>query len=486
MAQGGIQLGQDKIKCSICLDIFSVPVTIPCGHSYCMSCINGFWNRGTPYSCPECRKTFTPRPFLVKNNILADIVEELKKTEPQAVKLQKNICPRHNEVMKMFCRTDQQCICVSCFVDEHKGHNTVLAAAEVNERQRMIQQRIHDTEKVMKVLQQEVEFINFSADKAVRDRGEIFRQCIALLEIRSSEVKEQIRSQQKTEVSRVAELHEKLEQEIAGLRRKDVELQQLSHEDADPIRFLQNYPSRSHLSNHKNSTNVNIRPLRYFEDVTAALSEVRDQLQNILREEGTKISQTVTDVDVLLIPAEPKNRDEFLKYSRQIKLDPTTSHYHLVLSKDNRKATKVTQYELCNLNVDRFDERWQVLSQESLTRHCYFEVEWSVNETGIAVAYRNISRTGPTQRFGYCDKSWTLMCNKSGYTFMHNNVTTPLSDAPSSRVGVYLDRSAGILSFYSVSETMTLLHRVQVTFTQPLYAGLALPKGRGYAMFCEL
>ncbi|KAI3375544.1 hypothetical protein L3Q82_003868 [Scortum barcoo] len=121
-------------------------------------------------------------------------------------KLQENICSRHDEVMKMFCRTDQKCICILCSMDEHKGHDTVSAAAERTERQRElevsrqnIQQRIQDREKDVKELQQEVEAINRSADKAVEDSEKIFSQLIHLIQKRSSDVKQQLRSQQETE-----------------------------------------------------------------------------------------------------------------------------------------------------------------------------------------------------------------------------------------------------------------------------------------------
>ncbi|XP_074506026.1 tripartite motif-containing protein 16-like [Sebastes fasciatus] len=552
MAQQGVQLDHEEVSCSICLDLLKDPVTTSCGHSYCMNCIKGFWDGEDEkkiYSCPQCRQTFTPRPVLMKNTLISDLVEKLKKTGLQAApadhcyagpedvacdfctgrklkafksclvclvsycekhlqphydvaplkkhklvepskKLQENICSRHDEVMKMFCRTDQQCICYLCSVDEHKGHDTVSAAAERTERQRElevsrlnVQQRIQDREKDVKLLQQEVEAVNRSADKAVEDSEKIFTELIRLMEKRSCDVKQQVRSQQESEVSRVKELQEKLEQEITELKRRDAELKLLSHTE-DHSQFLLNYPSLSPLS--KSTSSINIRPLSYFEDVTAAVSEVRDKLQDVLREKWTNVSQTVTEVDVLLSQPEPKTRAGFLQYSRQITLDPNTAHTKLLLSEGNRKATLKKQQQSYPSHPDRFTDWDQVLSRESLTGRCYWEVEWRGRGVNVAVAYKSIIRAGRECRFGCNDKSWVLHCNNNSYTFRYNSVRTPVSGPRSSRVGVYLDHSAGILSFYSVSETMTLLHRVQTTFTEPLYAGLGPHYYDDTAELCKL
>ncbi|XP_039458019.1 tripartite motif-containing protein 16-like [Oreochromis aureus] len=544
MAEKGVQLDRETFSCSICLDLLINPVTTTCGHSYCMNCIETHFDEEDKkgiHSCPQCRKTFIPRPVLEKNTMLAELVEELKKTGLQAApadhcyagpedvacdvctgrklkaiksclscpasycekhlqphydaaplkkhklvapskKLQENICSRHDEVMKIFCRTDQQSICYLCTMDEHKGHETVPAAAERTEKQKElevrrlnIQQRIQEREKDVKLLQQEVEAINGSADKAVEDSEKMFTELIRLIQKRSSDMKQQVRSQQETEVSRVKELQEKLEQEIAELKRKDGELEQLSHTE-DHNQFLHNYPSLSALSESTHSSSINIRPLSYFEDVTAAVSETRDKLQDILREEWTNISLTVTEEDVLLSPPEPKTRAEFLKYSCEITLDPNTANTHLLLSEGKRKVRRMKQQQSYSDHPDRFIVYYQVLSRESLTGRCYWEVEWRGGGVLVAVAYKNISRAGSGDEcvFGYNDKSWTLRCDTNSFQFWHNNVQTALSGPRSSRVGVYLDHNAGILSFYSVSETMTLLHRVQTTFTQPLYAGLCL------------
>uniref|UniRef100_A0A668S6J0 Tripartite motif-containing protein 16-like n=1 Tax=Oreochromis aureus TaxID=47969 RepID=A0A668S6J0_OREAU len=491
MAQKGVQLDRETFSCSICLDLLKDPVTIPCGHSYCMNCIESHFDeedRKRIHSCPQCRKTFTPRPVLEKNTVLTTLVEQLKKTGLQAAPADHcyagredvNICSRHDEVMKIFCRTDQQSICYLCTMDEHKGHETVPAAAERTEKQKElevrrlnIQQRIQEREKDVKLLQQEVEAINGSADKAVEDSEKMFTELIRLIQKRSSDVKQQVRSQQETEVSRVKELQEKLEQEIAELKRKDGELEQFSHTE-DHNQFLHNYPSLSALSESTHSSSINIRPLRYFEDVTAAVSETRDKLQDLLREEWTNISLTVTEVDVLLSPPEPKTRAGFLKYSHEITLDPNTANRYLLLSEGNRKVTLMKQTQSYSDHPDRFTYYYQVLSRESLTGRCYWEVEWRGGGVIIAVAYKNISRAGSVNEcgFGSNDKSWALYWYTDNYKFRHNCVQTVLSGPRSSRVGVYLDHNAGILSFYSVSETMTLLHRVQTTFTQPLYAGL--------------
>uniref|UniRef100_A0A3P8RD38 Tripartite motif-containing protein 16-like n=1 Tax=Astatotilapia calliptera TaxID=8154 RepID=A0A3P8RD38_ASTCA len=457
------QMDQTKFCCSVCLDLLKDPVTIPCGHSYCMNCIKSFWDEEEKkkiYSCPQCRQTFTARPVLVKNTMLADLVEELKKTGLQAAPAD-------------HCYAGPED--VAC-------HDTVSAAAERTERQRElevsrqnIQQRIQDREKDVKLLQQEVEAINQSADQTVEHSEKIFTELIHLIQKRSSDVKQQIRSQQETEVSRVKELQEKLEQEITELKRKDAELKQLSHTE-DHIQFLHNYPSLSALSESTDSSSINIRPLSYFEDVTAAVSEVRDKLQDILREEWTNISLTVTEVDVLLSQPEPKTRAGFLKYSCEITLDPNTANKQLLLSEGNRKATLMKQQQSYSDHPDRFTIRCQVLSRESLTGRCYWEVEWRGRGVYVAVAYKNISRKGGGNecQFGHNDKSWSLDCYNNSFTFWYNNIQTRVSGPRSSRVGVYLDHRAGILSFYSVSETMTLLHRVQTTFTQPLYAGLWL------------
>ncbi|XP_076011013.1 E3 ubiquitin/ISG15 ligase TRIM25-like isoform X2 [Genypterus blacodes] len=458
MAQQEFQPHQEIICCSVCLDLLKEPVTVPCGHSFCMRCIENFWDGEDEkeiYSCPQCRQTFTPRPVLGKNTTLADLVEKLKNMDLQAApddrcyagpadvgcdsctgrklkairsclvcrvsycekhlqphynspgfkdhklvdaskKLQDNICSNHDEVMKMFCRTDQQCICYLCSVDEHKGHDIVSAAAartemqrELGESQQKVQQKIQDRKKDVTVLQQEVEAIDRSADEAVKDSEQLFTQLIHVIEKRRPEMMQQIRSKQKAEVNRAEELQEKLEQEIAELSRRDAELQQLSTME-DNAQFLSNYLSLPHLSESSHS-DIKIYPVRNFEEVTAALTAVKNKLQDILSKEWDNIS--LVDVDVSLSPAEPETRADFLRYSHEITMDPNTPHARLSLSRKNTQVKFLKEKMSYSSHPDRFTSICQVLSTESLTGRCYWEVEWSGSSVGVAVAYKDIDRT---------------------------------------------------------------------------------------------
>uniref|UniRef100_A0A672Q3Q7 Tripartite motif-containing protein 16-like n=1 Tax=Sinocyclocheilus grahami TaxID=75366 RepID=A0A672Q3Q7_SINGR len=459
MAVSSVSLAQDEFSCSICLDLLKDPVTIPCGHSYCMSCITGCWDQDDQkgvYRCPQCRQTFTPRPVLGKNTMLAEVLEKLKKTKLQATRpaqcyvasgdvecdvctgrkykaiksclvclnsycqnhleqhenlfkckrhnlmdatgqLQEMICPQHEKLLEIFCRTDQQCICYLCTMDEHKNHETVSAAAErtekqsqLNERQSKFRQRIQERQNELEELREIIESHKRSAQAAVEDSERIFTELIRSIERSCSEVTQLIRDQEKAAVSRSEGHLEQLRQEIEDLRRRDAELEQLSHTD-----------------NH----------IRFFQ-ITVGSRWMKTQCIN-------------------------------------------TS----------------------------FDSLTQVLCRESVCGRCYWEVEWSGRGVCISVSYKSISRKGRGDEcaFGYNDQSWSLYCFPSSYckySFCHNYTETELTEVSiSSRIGVYVDHSAGTLSFYSVSDTRTLIHRVHTTFTQPLYAGFRV---YGSVKLCDI
>ncbi|KAL0150627.1 hypothetical protein M9458_054044 [Cirrhinus mrigala] len=407
------RFSEDDFKCPVCLDLLKDPVTIQCGHSYCKSCITGCWDQEDQmrvYSCPQCRQTFSPRPALGKNTMLAELVEKLKKTKCPADcyagsclkgkrhkvtdatgRLQEMICQKHEKLLEVFCHTDQKCICVLCTITEHKNHDTVSAAAQRTEKQ---------------------SFQSFSAPPE--------------------------------------------------------------------------------------STAVNDNPfssLFFFDGLRDSVHQLREKLEDFCKEELKKISDRVTFTYIV-----PRTRNDFLQCksvrkqaekltecvhvlpvedSHQLTLDLNTVNKYLRLSENNRVITHADTVQSYPDHPDRFDYWWQVLCKESVCRRCYWEIEWSgVVGVFISVSYKSISRKGSAYEcfFGCNDQSWSLYCCSSfTYSFKHNNKWTDLPVKPiSSRIGVFVDHSAGTLSFYSVSDTMSLIHTVQTTFTQPLYPGFTV------------
>lgn len=533
MAEKGVQLDREMFSCSVCLNLLRDPVSTPCGHSYCMDCIQGFWDQeeaeGKIPSCPQCRQTYSPRPTLLKNTMLSVLVEEIKKSEPPADNgcyagpedvacdfcsgrkrkacksclvclvsyceshlqphyesprfdkhklveptkmLQENICPHHHEVMKMFCRTDQQCICYLCPVHEHKGHETVSAAAERDERQKEleasrqnIQLSIQAGESDVSNMGEKLVSVARSADTAANNSERIFGALVRLLEKKSTAVKKGVLSQQVAEVARLEAIREKLQQRLAELKARDAELLAIS-ESQDDGHFLRSYTALSPVSKSWEREDVDINPVRYSEELLAAIKEVREKLQEFLQEGQASVQAKMAN-------PEPSSREDFLKYSCNITIDSNTAHKSLLLSEGDTRVTLMPQTQYHLPHPCRFLLHYQALSQQCLKGRCY----WEVSRKGrvyIGVAYKSICRAMHCEdsAIGFNDKSWALLCEQGKYSFLHNGVTTTVFGPGAARIGMYLDHSAGTLSFYSVTQGMALMHRVHATFTEPLHAAV--------------
>ncbi|XP_067238867.1 E3 ubiquitin/ISG15 ligase TRIM25-like isoform X4 [Chanodichthys erythropterus] len=348
------RFSQDEFPCPVCLDLLKDPVTITCGHSYCKSCITSFWDLEDEkriYSCPQCRQTFSPRPALGKNTILAEMVEKLKKTKlpadcyaeagdvqcdvctgrkykavksclvclesfcqthfdrhedyhshkPHKVidatgRLKDMICHKHDKLLEVFCCTDQSCICMLCMMDEHKNHDTLSVAAQRTEKQKQlkktqikIRQRIQQRQKDLQQLRKAVESHKRSAQTAVEDSERIFTELIHSIERSRSEVTQLIRDQEKAAVSRAKGRLKRVEKEINDLKRRDAELEQLSHTHHH-IHFLQSFQSLSAPPESTDEPDDPFSSVFSFDDMRESVHQLRDKLKDFCKEEIKKIS----------------------------------------------------------------------------------------------------------------------------------------------------------------------------------------------------
>ncbi|KAI5626065.1 finTRIM family, member 14 [Silurus asotus] len=385
--------------------------------------------------------------------------------------LQEKICSQHDKLIEIHCLTDQSFICYLCTMDEHKGHDMVVAEAERKEKQVTwsyeescalndiwkedgIKRQVfskHKNKRISSVFSKTEEKVR---SEAVDDSERTFTELISSIEKRRSEVKEMIRAQEKAELSRAEHLLKQLEQEIADLKRKITDMEQLSHTH-DHIHFLQTFLSLC-VSPGSDSSHIAVNQNISFEGVKNSVSELKKRVEEICQGQMYRIAV-----------------QEDLCY---LTLDPNTAHRKLVLSENNREVTHVKKKQNCFDHPERFDHWVQVLCRESVIGRCYWEVEWNGNNMYIAVAYKEIGRKGGSIEcaFGRNSQSWSLRCCSSSVSFLHDDITTKLQGSVSSRIGVHVDHSAGTLSFYSISNVMRLLHRVHTTFTQPLYAGFMI------------
>ncbi|KAF4070930.1 hypothetical protein AMELA_G00279210 [Ameiurus melas] len=395
MAEASISIDQEHFSCSICLNLLKEPVTTPCGHSFCMVCINGFWDSEAEkkaYGCPQCRETFAPRPVLRKSNMLTEIIDMLQKTEQQtsfaqaldvismeaqdvecdscigvkgkAVKscltclasycdthvqahhespafkkhvlikavsnLQEKTCVQHNKLLDVFCRNDQRVICYQCSMVKHSDHDTVPVQEEWMEKkkyfedlQQKYQNRLESREKTLLELKDLIEAYKRSAQEAVEDSERIFAELLLSIEKRRSEVTELIRAQEKAELAQTAEVLKQLEQEIADLKKRQAELEKLS-QTSGYVHFLQRFQFLSPKLETPDTFKVAFNHQWSFENFKKSVIQLKEEVEEFCKEKVEKVSENAEAFDQIIIMPEPETREEFLKYSCVLSLDPNT------------------------------------------------------------------------------------------------------------------------------------------------------------------
>lgn len=157
----------------------------------------------------------------------------------------------------------------------------------------------------------------------------------------------------------------------------------------------------------------------------------------------------------------------------------------------NQRCFNKTLQVLCKANDQYYSGNqrrftYQVLCNESLSKRCYFEVTWNGEGCSIAFSYDTIKKGGDNFIFGSNDRSWKCDFSTSNICVRHSNQNTNIPVV--SKIGVFLDQEAGTVSFYNVSDKMTLLHRIQIKFTEPLYPGFSFKdwKNKTSVSICDL
>uniref|UniRef100_A0A8C4SUH3 Uncharacterized protein n=1 Tax=Erpetoichthys calabaricus TaxID=27687 RepID=A0A8C4SUH3_ERPCA len=431
MAQALLCGLQDEFTCSLCLETPTDSVSLHCGHRFCLDCLMDCWEKSQVCRCPQCRHIFTTKPEFYRKIVLS-VLKKFNETRLSSPPFQKYAGPENvvcGACTGEKCRARRSCVtCVACY---HQIHFHFKIAALMHKN---VVHRIGAKKK--KLLSHDWQFLLGDSIQCFslidKENLKRFTDLIQCFEEAHETPAERIREQEKEQIEKAEGVIEQLERETEELKKKDAELMELS-DTKDHVHFMQ---VRATL--HSPIPHSQMSSLVFF--------------------------SLLSDFCPLI-------------------LEINTAQCVLCLSEGNKKVTRERKVTIYPDHPDRFDGWQQVLCREALTETRYY---WEVECTGhfmmIGVAYKGLSRKGKGREciIGYNDKSWSLQWSHSQYFVCHNNMRTVISAPYSPRIGVYLDWPAGSLLFYSISHTMTLMHRFNTSFTEPLYPGLISCWGRGH------
>ncbi|KAE8636971.1 hypothetical protein XENTR_v10003234 [Xenopus tropicalis] len=529
---------RDELICSICLSIYTDPVSLPCGHNFCRGCIGlvlGTQEGSGAYSCPECRAEYQERPALPRNRALGNIAERFRRTEtvlgetgipcsycllspvpaakscllceaslcdthlrghcqsaehvltePTASFMGRK-CSVHHKVLEYHCCEDSACICVSCcLAGEHRGHRVELlseASEKKKEKLRKVLEKLsperEETERGAQRLQERRREVAEVAAGETERVTALFRGIREELEALEKRLLSDISRQKEELTLTLTELIQQLEIKKDELSRKIRHIEELCNM-ADPLTVLQEQ-WESHGAAFCGAEGADTEG-REREGTEGADTEGRER-------EGIKVP-AVGDLDVGRISetlltglAGIVTGVEGRIYGQgdtELVLDRNTAGNHVSVSGDGKSASYSHTDQRRPQTPERFQYYPQTLSTRSFPsgRH-YWEVE--VSESGgwgVGAAYPSIERGGGQSLIGNNNKSWCLYKWNNNYTVTHDRKVTRLPHVPSCRrIRISLDYEAGRLSFYELSEPIRHLHTFTASFTEPLHAAFCVVGG---------
>uniref|UniRef100_A0A8C4ZXX4 E3 ubiquitin/ISG15 ligase TRIM25-like n=1 Tax=Gadus morhua TaxID=8049 RepID=A0A8C4ZXX4_GADMO len=361
---------KENFSCSFCLGVFSSPVSTPCGHNFCRTCINKFWDGQVQYKCPVCSKIYHTRPDLQVNTLLSGMAAQfrtsvlIKKqrcvepgevpcdictgTQLKAVKsclvcftsycqthlephqrvahlkkhrlvepmdrLEDRMCRKHNQLLELFCKTDQVCVCQFCTEGDHRSHPVVplkevykVKMAQLGKLEAEVPQMIQERKLKMEIK----DTVEMSKEDANRERADGVQVLTALkrrVKKCRDDFNQTVKEKLKTTEKQAEDLIKELEQEIEDLTNRNLEVKQLS-QTKDPLHFLQAFRSLKDPPPTRDWTTVEVRPPSYIGTLRRSLDQLEETLNMEMKKQRDAELKRVQqyEVDVTLIQLIPSS-----------------------------------------------------------------------------------------------------------------------------------------------------------------------------------
>ncbi|XP_074485929.1 E3 ubiquitin-protein ligase TRIM39-like [Sebastes fasciatus] len=521
MAAASNLQSEDQFLCSICLDVFTDPVSTPCGHNFCKNCITEYWNTSDRCQCPMCKEAFTIRPYLKVNTFISEMVVQFRQSAQQktssssseqqvskpgevpcdvctgtklkALKsclvclasycethlephltmsglkrhqlidpvenLEDRMCTKHDKPLELFCKTDQTCICMHCPVLDHKTHEFVPLKEEYEGKKAELGKTEVQIQQMIQKRQLKIQEIKHSVDLSEEDAD---REIAEGLQVFTA-LKESVERGLANLINTIKEKQKTTEKQAeAFIKELEQEISELTKRRAE-VEQLSRSEDQLHLLQSVQSLKA-APPTKDWTEVSVRPSTY----------EGTVV-KAVAQLEETLSKEIKKLLEDELKrvqqYAVDVTLDPDTAHPELILSDDGKQVNHGDVWKNLPDNPERFSYYVCVLGKQSFSSgRFYFEVQVKEKiKWTLGVARESINRKGDLTlrpEDGY----WTI-CLRNGNEYKaatSTRVSLSLKSQPQ-KVGVFVDYEEGLVSFYDVDAAALIYSFTGCCFTEKLF-----------------
>ncbi|XP_067438171.1 E3 ubiquitin-protein ligase TRIM39-like [Thunnus thynnus] len=512
-------LSEDQFLCSICLDVFTYPVTIPCGHNFCKTCITEHWNINLQCQCPVCKDVSDKRPELRVNTFISEMAAQFRQsavrktssfseqqctntgevlcdvcteTKLKAVKsclvcltsycethlephqritglkrhklidpvenLEDRMCKKHDRPLELFCKTDQMCVCQFCTELDHKSHVFVHLIEEYEGKKVELGKTEAGIQQMIQNRRLKIQQIKQSVKFSKEDAD---RETAASVQVFTALIQSVERNLAQL-IDMIEEKQKTTEKQAEGfVKELEEEISELMKRSAEVEQLSR---TEDHLQFLQSFPSLN--PAPPTKDWTKV--RVHSSYEGTVRRAVAQLEETLSKEVEKLLEAELKRVQ---KFAVDVTLDSDTASPYLILS-DDRKQVKCSEIQM-NVpdNPQRFSVCNAVLGKQSFSSgRFYYEVqvkgktEWDLGVASESIIRKGKIRLSPNNGF------WTVwLRNGNEYKALAGpGVSLSLKSKPQ-KVGVFVDHEEGLVSFYDVDAAALIYSFTDCNFTEKFY-----------------
>lgn len=484
-----------ELTCPICLQLFSEPVSLPCGHIYCLACLQTMGEGLDQHSCPECHTAYQGTNALVRSFKMCSMVETYKAT---AEKINSTACVSDKKVVSHDSPVTEK--------SDTKYHQDIATAAWTQEESGKDNFQTVSTERPLCLDQEQ----SRSKPKMEMDEPK-FRLASQVTELTLRlEMAEGVLKKEKEwelEVTTTnAQLREKTSKLLAQIKdlsqSYSAKVMQMIEEQLGPgeAGICSRVCQASELTKRLRQAVLRAESL-LTEGDEAAFSDELQTLQPHIEELLAKpVGEEEEHIESKVNPAQACSelenmnaelRERLGEIQRSLRntlnpsevtFDPETAHPNLILSEDLKTVTFSATKQPYPSSPQRFTSFFQVLSAQSFSEGDHsWEVELEGSPWMIGVCYsRQIPRSGLPSALESSRSSWCLMWFNNLLTAFEQGHDVPLKRTTvSRRLEIKLSFKTHRLSFYNISPVSgkTHVYTFKANLTEPVHLAYRMMSG---------